>query len=310
MLKRLIRGIAAVIIISCSLLFIFSGFKILNISNSILPNLGNFLKKVSVDIPSTSREETERIPLGESKEIAVKIGLFADSEGDWDNLQKALTKMEDLSVSVAFFLGDLTRWGSKEELLAGKEILSASNLEIFVIPGDHDLAASVADGDETGRKNFLEVFGNNMYMYENSGNKFVLFDNSPNFSPISDGDFDWFRKNIGEDNEADFVILSQPLYHPINSRIMGIIEGNIVSTVHEQAQEMLTIIRDSKVKAIIAADQHLFSNSADPERNNLRHIVIGALVSNDEELRNPQAPRFSILEIYTDGTYRVNDIVL
>lgn len=300
----------SVVIISCSLLFIFLGFKIFNNSNFAFPNLGNFLKKVSVDIPSTSREELERIPLGESKEIAVKIGLFADSEGDWENLQKALAKMEDLSVTVAFFLGDLTRWGSKEELLAGKEILSASNIEIFVIPGDHDLAASVADGDETGRKYFLETFGNNMYMYENDGNKFILFDNSPNFSPISTKDFDWFRKNIEESNGVDFVILSQPLYHSVNSRIMGIVEGDIVSTVHEQAQEMLTIIRDSKVKAIIAAEQHFFSNSADPERNNLRHIVIGALVSNDEELRNPQAPRFAVLEIYTDGTYRINDIVL
>ncbi|HDQ88624.1 MAG TPA: metallophosphoesterase, partial [candidate division WWE3 bacterium] len=252
------------------------------------------------------------IPL-EPGELVVRIGLFADSEGDWKNLKLALHRMEDLSVDVAFFLGDLTRWGSKEELLEGKEILDESPLDIIVIPGDHDLAESVSLGDVTGLKNFTEVFGNNTHIYEKGDYKFLLLDNSANFSTVSEKDYSWFEYNIlkvVEGGKVSFVILSQPLYHPVNNRIMGIVEGEVVSNVYQQGQDMLELIRGSKVKAIIAADQHMFSNSVDPTRPDLRHISIGALVSNSDEIRNPQAPRFAVLEVYSNGGYKVKEVVL
>jgi len=144
-------------------------------------------------------------------------------------------------------------------------------------------------------------------LYENRGYTFMLFDNSPNFSKVSEEDLAWFEDSL---NKADFVILSQPLYHPTNSRVMGMFEGDVVSTVRAQAEEMLTNIRESKIQAIIAADQHFFSKNIDTERASLSHIVVGALISNKSSFRNPQSSRYAILRIYESGDYKVEEVVL
>jgi len=312
MLFRIIRGFFTAIVVSSLFLVFFLvikyfGLPDFNFSQNFLGKILGNLPSFYVKIPGDMREDLLEKPADFNREIAVKVGLFADAEGDWKNLEKSLNRMEDLSVDVVFFLGDLTRWGSKDDLLEGKAALENSKLLIYVLPGDHDLAASVLDGDILGLKNFGEVFGEYNHLYKKEGYTFLLFNNSANFSTITDADFDFFTRNIAT---ADFVILSQPLYHPFSSRIMGVVDGKEVSNVSKQSQKMLDLIRNSKVKAIISADQHMFSNSFDPEKSSLRHIVIGALVSNSEEIRNPQAPRFAILDVFTDGTFRVVDMVL
>ncbi len=300
---KIIKLFISAVIIGGFLLFLFVGI------GKISSYLGekNVPELVSVGDRDTSVDSTGFSSIDQPKELALSVGLFADSEGDSANLKKAINRMEDLSVDIAFFLGDLTRWGSLEELKEGKAVLDSSDLEILVLPGDHDLAASVSKGDLLGRSKFLEVFGQNMYKYAKGDINFVLFDNSANFTPISPEDYEWFESGLAT---ADFVILSQPLYHPTNKRVMGIVDGDIVSTVRDQAQTMLDDIRNSRVKAIISADQHFFSSNQDPKKSSLRHIVIGALVSNAEELRNPQSPRFAVLKVFSDGTYKVEEVVL
>lgn len=309
-LVKFIKGIFAVVILSGFLIALFlclENFPFL--VSKLSSKIGITIDDRLISIDSSKRQEMEGISretLGET-EVVLTVGLIADSEGDNDSLEKALRGLRDRNVDIVFFLGDLTQYGDMDSLRTVKDILNRSELEILVIPGDHDLAASVDAGDMTGMKNFGEVFGSNIHLYEDGEHTFMLFDNSPNFSKVSEENLAWFEDSL---DKADFVILSQPLYHPTNQRVMGMFEGDIVSTVRAQAEELLTNIRESKVKAIVAADQHFFSKNEDPERANLSHIVVGALISNKDSFRNPQSSRYAILRIYESGNYKVEEVVL
>lgn len=241
---------------------------------------------------TSSEDENENI-----EQALFKIALLADSHNANGNLKQAVEQINNEGIRYMVYLGDLTDWGDIASLKKAQEILNTFKHAYFVLPGDHDLAQSV------GLDNFLTVFESPNTILTLGDYKFVLFDNSANYTPITEGNMHWLLLNI---KDADFVILSQPLYHPINTRIMGIVDYEVVKDVKEQADVILNAIRVSNVEAVISADQHQSSISIDPERESLKHIVVGALVSE----RNYQTPRYSILNLFEDNSYTIEDIIL
>lgn len=237
------------------------------------------------------------------KEIVFKIAIIADSENDFDDLNKALERIKTLDVYEVVHLGDLTEWGDIGSMTKIKEYLDNSKLNYVVIPGDHDLAESVGNKDVTGLANFIQVYGNNYHILNTNGMKIVILDNSANYTPISNTLVSWFKTQV---TNADFVMLSQPLYHPTNSRTMGVVDTQPTPLVVDQALLLLDMIRKSNVKAIIAADQHISSENVDPVRGDLQHIVVGALI----RTRNLQTPRFSLLTVYSDKSFTTEDVIL
>ena len=128
-------------------------------------------------------------------------------------------------------------------------------------------------------------------------------DNSANYTVIPEEEMNWFTTEV---SDADFVLVHTTMYATDNDRIMGVVEGEVVSKVKEQADEILTLVRGSNVKAIISGDRHLFSEIEDPVRKSLKHIVLGALT----ESRNVQTPRFAVLELGAGGGFEVKEVVL
>jgi hypothetical protein len=117
----------------------------------------------------------------------------------------------------------------------------------------------------------------------------------------------WFK---GELKDADFVLLSQPIYHPKNNIVMGVVKGEEVADVLAQSKEILDLIQKSNVMAVIAADQHMSSQNPDPVRDSLSHIVVGAVTKTHDGIINLQTPKFAVLSVYDDGTYNVADVPL
>jgi len=230
-------------------------------------------------------------------QIAFSIALLADSHGFYDNLGKAVEMVKSEHVSYTFFLGDYTDLGVLEDLQQAKSIMDRGGLDYLSLPGDHDLWKSV------GPQNFIDVFGKNYFSKMINGIKFVGLDNSANYTVISDEQMSWFKNEL---TDADFVLLSQPLFHPSVDRVMGIVNGQENQNVRFQAKEILKLIRESKVKAIIAGDQHLSSQNIDPEEPSLTHIVIGALTGE----RNLQTPRFAVFRALKSGDYAIEDVLL
>src|SRR3989344_3405791 len=252
---------------------------------------GEFIKRASdtdINIGNIIKDTSD--PIKNSKS-AVTVAIFSDPHSDNLDLLKAISKTKDLSVDAIFHLGDHTDLGVITKLEEAKKILDESDLKYYTIPGDHDLWQSVGVG------NFAQVFGDNFHSITLKGVKFVMLDNSANYTVIDAKLTAWFTEEV---KNADFVLLSQPLYHPTFNRIMGVVDGEDVIKVKDQALEILNLIRQSKVKAIIAGDQHGSSISIDTQRSTLSHIVIGAITSE----RNLQSPRFSVIRVYADDNYK------
>ncbi|MEN9388942.1 MAG: hypothetical protein RLY61_26 [Candidatus Parcubacteria bacterium] len=233
---------------------------------------------------------------------AFTIALFADSHLDTENLTKALNLTKEVHASSIIHLGDHTDLGLLPDLQKAKAILDESSITYYAIPGDRDL------WETTGPANFIEVFGTNKHTFTLGRIKFVVLDNSRNFSKIPEEDVEWFKKEVVD---ASFVVLSQPIYHPSN-KVMGNFEGENIVSVRAQADELLELIRQSNVKAIIAGDHHLSSEVLDPQKPELVHYVIGAITReiNDKPQSILQTSRISILEVFANGTFKMREELL
>jgi Icc-related predicted phosphoesterase len=260
-------------------------------------------------MPSTTSGVTSttnvRIPSfsNTSGQVKYSLGLVSDVHSDFAGLQKTLSLLKQSQVSTLFFLGDLTAFGVVSDLKQGKDILDNSGIEYFVLPGDRDLYNSV------GLDNFLEVFKKTNDSKTIDGTKFIIFDNSANYTPITEEKMAWFANEV---KNADFVILSQPLYAGLKiDRYMGHIDGKDTQAVLSQRDALLQEIRDSNVKAVVSGDLHLAGEAADPVKSTLKHIYIGHV--NNGALTNEldlQTPRFSKLIMYENGGYAVENVVL
>lgn len=251
------------------------------------------------EVPEVAGVKSSR-SVGKEDMSIIKVALVSDAHGDWENLARALDKAKKLNADKVVFLGDYTDWGDLDNLAYAKKIMDASGLDYVSLPGDHDL------GQTRDESNFIEVFGHKYGVFYIKGVKFMFFDNSKNFTKIPQSDLAWFRDEI---KDTQFLFLSQPLMTRSMNRVMGIIDGVRDLEVFSQNQELLSLIRNSQVKVIMAGDLHYFSQFGDPVKPSLWHYSVGAVLRTQGlEKINLQDPRFSILDIKEDTSYEVADI--
>jgi hypothetical protein len=288
---------------------------------------GKFVERVSqTDLgsgASTSRNVgiTDKgiVPGSTSKAdtLLFNVAVMSDIHEDTQNLEKALNLAKNKGVKKVFILGDITNYGDVINLNKVKSVLDKSGLEYFVLPGDHDLAQSVSTA------NFTKVFGIENQVVTVEGFKFLLFDNSFNFTKIGVPQISWLQNNI---IGTDFVLLAQPLYTKELTPFFEKIYMGSSSTdpetealklkqeeVRDQGVSLLNLIRsENNVKAIFAGEHHKSSKLVDSNRSSLEHYVVGAVSSTINEYPQNiiQTPRFSLLSVFKDRTYQVEDIML
>lgn len=96
------------------------------------------------------------------------------------------TAQEDLERTIAdingqpqigfvIFSGDVTEFGSDEELRLAKSIIGKLNKPWYIIPGNHDTKWS-----ESGCNSFRTVFGNETFSFEHKGYRFIGTNCGPN----------------------------------------------------------------------------------------------------------------------------------
>jgi hypothetical protein len=249
----------------------------------------------TANVGTTSTTEPGQVV---NKELVLKVALIADSHDNDENLKKALNLIKQNDIKTVFFLGDYTDFGDVEHLTKAKNIMDASGLVYYSLPGDHDLAQTV------GPANYYQVFTKPQTLVTINGIKFVTLDNSANYTPIDSEDMRQFELALPD---ASFVLLSQPIYYPfvsISKPVMGYVNGETIPDMKEQANNILGMIRKSSVKAVIAADHHSFSRNPDPVNENLEHIVIGSVTDARAEQSKTSA---TFLSIFSDGSYKVEE---
>ena len=87
--------------------------------------------------------------------------------------------VEDLNsqqdIDFVILSGDVTEFGSDEELKLAKQILDQLKLPLYIVPGNHD-----SNWSESGANSFRKVFGGEAFFFEHKGYQFIGTTSGPN----------------------------------------------------------------------------------------------------------------------------------
>lgn len=233
-----------------------------------------------------------------------KFLLIADSHSDNGNLEKAITQAKQNYSDLQFIigLGDYSEVGTVAQLKQAKDTLDTFSLRYFLTSGDHDL------WDCRNRKLaptdcFKEVFGPTYQTFTFDNFKFLLLDNSDDYTGFDDVQLKWIEDELekakGESVKGIFIFLHEPLFHPSSDHVMGKVE----SSLKQQARDLMFQFKTAGVKIAFAGDTHLFSEYTEPVTG-LPMVTVGAVTVE----RNPQIPRFAVVSVFEDGNTKVEDV--
>ncbi len=93
-----------------------------------------------------------------------------------DDLRRTVKDInEDASIQFVIITGDITEFGSDEEIKLAKQILDSLNKPWHIIPGNHD-----SNWSESGANTFKKVFGNETFAFNAGGFLFLGTHSGPN----------------------------------------------------------------------------------------------------------------------------------
>ncbi|HMR20013.1 MAG TPA: PQQ-binding-like beta-propeller repeat protein, partial [Sphingobacterium sp.] len=93
-----------------------------------------------------------------------------------DDLRRTVADLNSQSaIDFVILSGDVTEFGSDEELALAKQILDSLHKPLYIIPGNHD-----SNWSESGANSFRQVFGAETFFFEHKGYQFVGTTSGPN----------------------------------------------------------------------------------------------------------------------------------
>ncbi|MBF6597870.1 MAG: PQQ-binding-like beta-propeller repeat protein [Fermentimonas sp.] len=152
-----------------------------------------------------------------------KFALVTDTHiGNPLNNEDLIRTVEDINtipeISFVIISGDVTEFGSYEELRIAKDILDNLNVPYYAIPGNHD-----SNWSESGTNDFLKIFGNETFGFEYNGYKFIGLASGPNMrmSPgqIPRENLTWFFNELEQtSNEIPIIYVNHyPMDEGLNN---------------------------------------------------------------------------------------------
>lgn len=236
-----------------------------------------------------------------SQELKFKFAVVGDSHKDYNNLNKALTQAKQAGAQFVIGLGDFSDVGTIDELVNTKKQFDAVALQYYVTPGDHDLW-DARNQKKAAEENFRQVFGVGYQSFSYNGVRFLLFYNSDNYLGLDTVQLKWIEDQVQriktEQPKLFFVFASTPLYHPSSDHVMGKVNPKL----KDQADHLLSIFKNAGVDEGFFSDTHFYTRYSDPVTG-LKITTVGAVTSD----RNPQTPRFALVDVYQDGSYNVEE---
>lgn len=257
------------------------------------------LRKDSKIIPDLNTEDN----LIASGQLLYSFGVVADSHSDNANLKKALSLSKQKGVKFIIGLGDYSKVGTIDELRLVKKEFESSGLPYYLTLGDHDLWDS-RNKNLNPSQNFFQVFGSSPYFaFTQQNSRFLIIYNSDNYIGVDGVQFDFIEKELKNYSKGQtpllFIFSHIPLFHPSSDHVMG----KSTPKLKEQAMRLIQTFSDYDVKEVFSGDAHFSSSYSEPN-SGLKMSVVGALTTE----RNLQTPRFSIIDVYSDGSYNIQDI--
>ncbi|MDO5523605.1 MAG: PQQ-binding-like beta-propeller repeat protein [Bacteroidia bacterium] len=149
-----------------------------------------------------------------------KFALITDTHiGSPNNDEDLYRTVNDINsqpdIAFAIVSGDVTEFGSYNELRTAKCLLEDLKVPYYIIPGNHD-----SNWSESGTNDFLRVFGGETFGFEYGGYKFIGLASGPNMrmSPgqIPRENLTWFFDEL-EKTDTDTPIIYVNHYPMDNS---------------------------------------------------------------------------------------------
>src|SRR3989344_1475060 len=315
-LFRLLMSLIIIAILGIGLLQAykaFSGYDPMKLDSQSLQNLlssGSAEQALNSLLSLNSRQQTGETGQGDpgslsymgkisNAPVLFKFAVLADSHKDTLSLERALNQVRDAGVRFVIIMGDLSDVGTLAELESTKRVLDASGLTYYAAAGDHDLWDS-RDKESDAPKNFTQVFGKTYQSFSDQGVRFILIYNSDNYLGLDGVQLAWvedeLNRSLAENPKIIFAFAPTPLFHPSSDHVMGKVTPKLAS----QAEHLMTTFKKSGVDLVFSSYTHFYSKFIEP-KNNLDMITVGAVTSE----KNPQAPRFAMVEILDDGNFNV-----
>ncbi len=260
--------------------------------------------KLPAQVVKNSSGRPSATPQASNPDYLFRFLLVADSHNNNDQLRTAISQAKVSFPDIKFIigLGDYTDVGTVEELKNAKKEFDYSSLRYFLTAGDHDLWDS-RNRDLPADTNFKQIFGPTFQSFNFNNFKFLLLDNSDNYQGITSEQKVWIsdqlEKSKTESNLGILVFIHEPLYHPSSDHAMGKAQNEL----KQQAESLIFQLKAAGVKKIFSGDIHYFSEYEEPVTK-LSMLTVGAVTIE----RNPQAPRFAIVSVFSDGSTRVEDV--
>ncbi len=233
--------------------------------------------------------------------LLYRFAIVTDSHNDNQNLKKALTQAKAANAQFVIGLGDFTNVGTEGELADAKAVLDTSELPYYVTAGDHDLWDS-RDKGLPASKDFNDLFGATYQSFSFKNTRFILIFDSDNYLGLDSGQLSWIDEKLAaldsEKPPLTLVLTSSPLYHPSSDHVVGKTNPEL----KKQAEELTQKFKAAGVAEIIAGDTHFYTRYSDP-KTDLKMTTVGAITSD----RNPQSPRYALVDVFEDGSYNIQD---
>lgn len=297
----------------------FSGYDPLKVSpESLFKNLATsdgayklITGLLSADAPK-SIDDVKKILKGEgavpgrgptsNAPLKFRFAVIADSHKDTENLKRALEQARTQDSKFVIGIGDFSDVGTEDELKATKQQFDIVGLPYYVTSGDHDLWES-RDKKNPPEQNFKHIFGNVYQAFSYQDVRLILMYNSDNYFGLDGLQLKWIEDEIErlktENPKLSFVFASTPLFHPSSDHIMG--KEN--DKLKNQSDHLTSLFFKGGVDEVIFADTHFFSRYQEPKIG-LRMTTVGAVTS----VRNPQSPRFALIDVFEDGSYNIREV--
>ena len=157
-----------------------------------------------------------------SAQSAFKFAQITDTHiGGHSGEEDLRRTVQDLNsqkdIDFVILSGDVTEFGSDEELKLAKKILDGLTLPLYIVPGNHD-----SNWSESGANSFRKVFGGESFFFEHKGYQFLGTTSGPNMrmSPgqIPRENIVWIDSVFKANANADLPLISINHY-PLDSSL-------------------------------------------------------------------------------------------
>lgn len=106
--------------------------------------------------------------------------------------------------------GDVSESGSRDELLLYRNLVEESGLEVYTVPGNHDVGSGGVSLE------YEEIIGPYYYSFDYAGDHFVIVDNADDRSGIDASQMQWLSTDLAASNSKphQFVFAHIPIADP------------------------------------------------------------------------------------------------